>query len=100
MFWFLAKPDDQMKSLVGMMGDLKKQGKINDSVALFVVQLPFGQEYSSTLKQLLASAGFKIVYDTAYPFRADGSVDANQGGQGGQSRHHDCSVLSARHSSC
>ena len=68
MFWFLAKPDDQMKSLVGMMGDLKKQGKFNDSVALFVVQLPFGQEYSSTLKQLLASAGFKIVYDTAYPF--------------------------------
>ena len=68
MFWFLAKPDDQMKSLVGMMGDLKKQGKINDSVALFVVQLPFGQEYSSTLKQLLASAGFKVVYDTAYPF--------------------------------
>jgi len=68
MLWFLAKPDDQMKSLVETMADLKKQGKINDSVALFVIQLPFGQEYSSTLKQLLASAGFKIVYDTAYAF--------------------------------
>jgi branched-chain amino acid transport system substrate-binding protein len=68
MLWFLAKPDDQMKSLVGMMADLKKQGKINDSVALFVVQLPFGQEYSSTLKQLLGGAGFKIAYETAYGF--------------------------------
>jgi branched-chain amino acid transport system substrate-binding protein len=68
MFWFLAKPDDQMKSLVNTMADLKKQGKINDSVAVFVVQLPFGQEYSSTLKQLLAGAGFKIVYETAYAF--------------------------------
>jgi branched-chain amino acid transport system substrate-binding protein len=65
---FLAKPDDQMKSLVNTMADLKKQGKINDSVAVFVVQLPFGQEYSSTLKQLLAGAGFKIVYETAYAF--------------------------------
>ena len=55
LFWFLAKPDDQMKSLVNMMADLKKQGKINDQVAVFVVQLPFGQEYSSTLKQLLAA---------------------------------------------
>jgi branched-chain amino acid transport system substrate-binding protein len=68
MLWFLAKPDDQMKSLVEMLSDLKKQGKVNDQVALFVVQLPFGQEYSSTLKQLLASAGFKTVYDTAYAF--------------------------------
>lgn len=68
MLWFLARPDDQMKSLVDTMADLKKQGKINDSVALFVVQLPFGQEYGSTLKQLLAAAGFKTVYETAYPF--------------------------------
>jgi branched-chain amino acid transport system substrate-binding protein len=68
LFWFLAKPDDQMKSLVDMMSDLKKQGKINDSVAVFTVQLPFGQEYGSTLKTLLTNAGFKTVYDTAYAF--------------------------------
>ena len=68
MFWFLAKPDDQMKSLVDMMADLKKDGKINDGVAVFTVQLPFGQEYGGTLKQLLTGAGFKVVYDTTYAF--------------------------------
>jgi branched-chain amino acid transport system substrate-binding protein len=68
MLWFLAKPDDQMRSLVATLSDLKKQGKINDQVALFVVQLPFGQEYSSTLRQLLAGAGFKVAYETTYAF--------------------------------
>lgn len=68
MIWMLAKPNDQIKSLVDMMADLKKQGKINDGVAVFVVQHPFGQEYSSTLRPQLAKAGFKIVYETNYPF--------------------------------
>jgi branched-chain amino acid transport system substrate-binding protein len=67
MFWFLGKPDDQVKSLVNMMAGLKKQGKLGDSVAVFVVQHPFGQEYSATLKPNLASAGFKVVYETSYP---------------------------------
>ena len=66
LFWLLARPDDQMKSLVGMMSDLKKKGELGDTVAVFVVQHPFGQEYSSTLKPTLASAGFKIVYETNY----------------------------------
>lgn len=68
MFWFLAKPEDQTKALVDMMAEAKKQGKINDKVALFVVQAPFGQEYGSSLKPQLARAGFKIVYETNYPF--------------------------------
>lgn len=67
MSWFLAKPDDQVKSLVNMMAEMKKQGKIGEGVAVFVVQHPFGQEYSSTLKPSLASAGFKVVYETSYP---------------------------------
>src|SRR3990170_1657046 len=68
LFWMLGKPGEQVKSLVDMMSDLKKQGKINDAVAVFVVQHPFGQEYSSSLRPQLASAGFKVVYDTVYPF--------------------------------
>ncbi len=67
MLWFLGKPDDQIKSLVDTMGSLKKTGKINDAVSIFVVQHPFGQEYSATLKPQLASAGFKVVYETSYP---------------------------------
>jgi branched-chain amino acid transport system substrate-binding protein len=68
MFWFLAKPADQTKALVDHMADATQQGKINDKVALFVVQAPFGAEYSSNLKPQLASAGFKVAYETAYPF--------------------------------
>jgi branched-chain amino acid transport system substrate-binding protein len=68
MIWMLGKPGEQMKSLVDMMADLKKQGKINDKVAVFVVQHPFGQEYSSTLRPQLKNAGFNVVYDTNYPF--------------------------------
>ena len=67
MLWFLAKPDDQVKSLVDTMASLKKAGKINDAVSIFVVQHPFGQEYSATLKPQLTAAGFKVVYETSYP---------------------------------
>ena len=66
MLWFLGKPDEQIKSLVTTMASLKKDGKINDSVAIFVVQHPFGQEYSATLKPQLAGAGFKVAYETSY----------------------------------
>jgi branched-chain amino acid transport system substrate-binding protein len=66
MYWFLGKPDEQIKSLVDVMAGLKKEGKINDKVAIFVVQHPFGQEYGSTLKPQLSTAGFKVVYETSY----------------------------------
>jgi branched-chain amino acid transport system substrate-binding protein len=68
MFWFLSKPSEQIKAIVDVMADQKSKGKINDTVAVFVVQHPFGQEYSASLKPTLASAGFKVVYETVYPF--------------------------------
>ena len=67
MFWFLSKPSDQIKGLVGVMSDLKSKGTINDTVAVFVVPHPFGQEYSASLKPALTAAGFKVVYETSYP---------------------------------
>jgi branched-chain amino acid transport system substrate-binding protein len=68
MFWFLAKNADQTKALVDMMAGAKKDGKINDKVALFIVQAPFGQEYIASLRPALATAGFKISYEATYPF--------------------------------
>ena len=68
MFWFLSKPSEQIKAIVDLMAEQKSKGKINDPVAVFVVQHPFGQEYSASLKPTLASAGFKVVYETVYPF--------------------------------
>ena len=66
MFWFLSKPNEQIKALVDLLADQKGKGKINDTVAVFVVQHPFGVEYSSSLKPALAGAGFKVVYETSY----------------------------------
>jgi branched-chain amino acid transport system substrate-binding protein len=70
MFFFLAKNADQTKALVDMMAGAKKDGKINDKVALFIVQAPFGQEYIASLKPNLASAGFKIAYEAVYDAKA------------------------------
>ena len=66
MFWFLSKPEEQIKALVGLLTDQKGKGKINDTVAVFVVQHPFGVEYSGSLKPALSAAGFKVVYETSY----------------------------------
>ena len=68
MFWFLSKPSEQIKAIVDVMAEQKGKGKIDETVAVFVVQHPFGQEYSASLKPTLASAGFKVVYETVYPF--------------------------------
>ena len=60
-------PSDGAKALVDLLADLKKKGQINDKVALFVVQHPFGSEFVTPTKPLLEKAGFKIVYETTYP---------------------------------
>jgi branched-chain amino acid transport system substrate-binding protein len=70
MFFFLAKNSDQTKALVDMMAAQKKDGKINDKVALFIVQAPFGQEYVASLKPALAKAGFKVAYEAVYDVKA------------------------------
>src|SRR6185312_15035413 len=67
MFWFLSKPNEQIKALVDVMSGLKSTGKIGDTVVVFVVQHPFGVEYSASLKPALSAAGFKVVYETSYP---------------------------------
>jgi branched-chain amino acid transport system substrate-binding protein len=67
-FFFLAKNADQTKALVDVMAAAKKDGKINDKVALFIVQAPFGQEYIASLRPALTAAGFKVSYEATYPF--------------------------------
>jgi branched-chain amino acid transport system substrate-binding protein len=70
LFFFLAKNALQSKALVDMMAAAKKDGKINDKVALLIVQAPFGQEYIASLKPNLAAAGFKIAYEAVYDAKA------------------------------
>jgi branched-chain amino acid transport system substrate-binding protein len=70
MFFFLAKNADQSKALVDMMAAAKKDGKINDKVALFIVQAPFGTEYIASLEPALVAAGFKVAYRAVYDAKA------------------------------
>ena len=44
--------------------------EINDKVALFIVQAPFGQEYSASMKPALAAAGFKVAYEAVYDVKS------------------------------
>jgi branched-chain amino acid transport system substrate-binding protein len=62
-FWFLGMPSDGAKALVDLLSDLKQAGQINDKVALFVVQHPFGSEFVTPTKPLLEKAGFKLAYE-------------------------------------
>jgi branched-chain amino acid transport system substrate-binding protein len=66
-FWFLGMPSDGAKALVDLLSGLKQAGQINDKVALFVVQHPFGSEFVTPTKPLLEKAGFKLAYETTYP---------------------------------
>jgi branched-chain amino acid transport system substrate-binding protein len=66
-FWFLGRPTDGVKALVDLLSDLRKKGQINDTVALFSVQHPFGAEFLAPAKAALAAAKFKIVYETTDP---------------------------------
>ncbi len=66
-FWFLGMPSDGAKALVELLSDLKQKGAINDKIALFVVQHPFGSEFVTPTKPLLEKAGFKLAYETSYP---------------------------------
>lgn len=67
MIWMLSKPNEQVEALVKMLSELKASGQINDTVAMFTVQHPFGSEFLGAAKPALAKAGFKIVYETSYP---------------------------------
>ncbi len=71
-FWFLGRPTDGVKALVDMLNDMRKKGQINDTVALFSVQHPFGAEFLAPAKAMLAANNYKVVYETTYPL---GSAD-------------------------
>jgi branched-chain amino acid transport system substrate-binding protein len=66
-FWLLGRPTEGVNALVELLGDLKRKGQVNDKVALFTVQHPFGSEFLTPAKPALDKAGFKVVYETTYP---------------------------------
>jgi branched-chain amino acid transport system substrate-binding protein len=67
MFWFLGPPAEQVQAVVDFLSERVKQGVLQNTVAMFTVQHPFGTENGDAARLALAKAGFKIVYETGYP---------------------------------
>ena len=87
MFWFLGKPDEQIKALVDLLADLKKQGpdQRHGGRVRRAAPVRLGVQRHRSSRRW-TSAGFKIVYETTYPLGVADLSRADQGGQGGQPR--------------
>jgi len=65
-FW-LGLPSELVDGLVGLLTQLRKDGKIGDRVAMVSVSDQFGIEQSTATRAGLKKAGFNLVYDKSYP---------------------------------
>ena len=84
MFWFLSKPSEQIKAIVDVMADQKSKGKIDDTVAVFVVQHPFGQEYSALPEAHVGQRRLQGRLRDRLSLPADRPLGADQGGKSDQ----------------
>jgi branched-chain amino acid transport system substrate-binding protein len=66
-FW-LGLPSEIVDGIVATFEKIKKDGKINNKVAMISVADQFGIEMSGAARTGLKKAGFDIVYDKSYPF--------------------------------
>lgn len=66
-FWMLGTGQGAGAGLVEVLGPLKQQGRIGDTVALVAVADGFGIELSNGMRPALQRAGFRLTYDRSYP---------------------------------
>jgi branched-chain amino acid transport system substrate-binding protein len=66
-FWLLDPPSHLVGGLITVLEKLKKEGKINDRVAVAFVSDQLGVEMATAAANLLPKAGFKVVYHKGYP---------------------------------
>ncbi len=97
MFWFLSKPNEQIKALVDLLADQKGKGKINDTVAVFVVQHPVRRRIQRLPQTCAGERRLQGRLRDQLRARRCRSLRPDQRGQGGQSRQPDRHLLSARH---
>lgn len=78
-FWLLDPPTHLVNGLLTVLDKLKKEGKINDRVAIAFVSDQLGVEMATAAQKLLPKHGFKIVYRKGYPLGAkDLSTQINE----------------------
>ncbi|MBX3534587.1 MAG: amino acid ABC transporter substrate-binding protein [Xanthobacteraceae bacterium] len=66
-FWFLGTSKQYIDALVDLLVKLRKEGKINDQIAMVSVADGFGIDLSKAARAGFEKAGFKIVFDKSYP---------------------------------
>jgi branched-chain amino acid transport system substrate-binding protein len=70
LFFFLNEPRNFGVALGEVLGNLKKENKINNKIAMFSVAHQFGAELSSGVTPVLQQAGFEFVVRKTYTLGA------------------------------
>jgi branched-chain amino acid transport system substrate-binding protein len=66
-FWYLGTSKQYVDALVDLLGQMRKDGKINGNVAMVSIADGFGIDLSKAAREGFAKANFKLVYDKSYP---------------------------------
>ncbi|MFC7737084.1 amino acid ABC transporter substrate-binding protein [Roseomonas sp. GCM10028921] len=66
-FWMLGTGQGAGAGLAEVLGPLRQGGRIGDTVALVSISDGFGIELANGMRPALQKAGFRLVYDRAYP---------------------------------
>jgi branched-chain amino acid transport system substrate-binding protein len=66
-FWLLGTSAQYVDALVELLAGMRKDGKINENIAMIAVADGFGIDLSKAAREGFAKAGLKLVYDKSYP---------------------------------
>ncbi|EFI62286.1 MULTISPECIES: amino acid ABC transporter substrate-binding protein [Comamonas] len=66
-FFFLGTGGEYAEGLVAMLEKAKKDGKINNKIAMINIADGFGVELANATRKAAKQHGFELVYDKSYP---------------------------------
>jgi len=66
-FWFLGTSKQYVDALVALLSQMRKDGKINDNIAMVSIADGFGIDLSKAAREGFETAKFKLAYDKSYP---------------------------------
>jgi branched-chain amino acid transport system substrate-binding protein len=66
-FWLLGTSKQYVDALVALLSQMRKDGKINDNIAMVSIADGFGIDLSKAAREGFEAAKFKLAYDKSYP---------------------------------
>jgi branched-chain amino acid transport system substrate-binding protein len=67
LFFTLGDTTSFTRSVSEILGKMREEGKVGDTIAMVNVADAFGIELAASARPIFQKAGFKIVYDKSYP---------------------------------